>query len=98
MSRTVRIQEINMKDVCLNPIELIAYQDKQQQKRIANMAHRFQIEEQREPIYINENYTVIWRGHTRYLAARRLGWKLIKAIILTAEEWQAHCEKNPEEV
>jgi len=54
---------------------------------VADMARALAEDGQREPIVVDPTLTIIWNGHTRYLAARRLGWRTIKAIVLTPDQW-----------
>jgi len=72
--------------VCDRSIDKFAYESPEQQKEIDKMAKRLQDEGQREPIRLREDLTII-DGHLRYFAARRLGFKLIKAVIISTKEW-----------
>ena len=87
---------IKIEDIHLDPIELVGYSDPDQKKRIHRCARSLREKGQLELIYINENFTKIWKGHTRYLAAKELGWKTIKAIIMSEEEWKVYITKRPE--
>lgn len=46
-----------------------------------------------EPIIVSEELE-IRDGHMRYLAAKKLGWKLIKVIIMNDEEWNAYMKRG----
>lgn len=56
-------------------------------EKVKEMAQALAKDGQKEPIVTDPELTVIWKGHTRYLAAKQLGWKKIKAILLTGEQW-----------
>lgn len=60
------------------------------EKRIKNMAKSLQEKGQLAPIYINKTLTAIWDGHTRYLAAKRLGWRKIRVVLMSQEEWSLY--------
>lgn len=82
--------KIRIDDVRLDPVTTAGYQTPDQRKRIDGMARDLKERGQLEPIIINEDHTIIWRGHTRYFAAKWLGWPSIEAIIMSAEEWTAY--------
>ena len=42
---------------------------------------------QKEPIAVDPSFTIIWRGHSRVLAAKIAGLRSLKAIALTEDEW-----------
>lgn len=76
--------------------ELKRYEtDPDQQKRVERMVELLQKQGQLDPICLNEDYRKIWRGHTRFLAAKKLGWKTIKAEVMNAKKWEAHLAIEP---
>jgi ParB-like chromosome segregation protein Spo0J len=52
------------------------------------MAKRLDEEGQKEPIVLDPTLTQIRDGFARYLAAKQLGWKTIKATVMTDGEWK----------
>jgi hypothetical protein len=79
--------KIRVDDIRLDPVTIRYYQSTDGQKLVDNMVRKLKERGQREPIIVNEDLTVIWRGHTRYFAAKRLGWAFIEAIIASSDEW-----------
>jgi len=63
-------------------------------KRIDKMAVSLQEEGQKDPIFVNNELTTIWDGHTRFKAAEKLGWQTIKVIKMTDKEWEACIQKT----
>jgi ParB-like chromosome segregation protein Spo0J len=55
--------------------------------KVNAMADSLKKEGQREAIVIDPSHKIIWKGHTRYLAAKKLGWKKVRAMIMTEKEW-----------
>jgi ParB-like chromosome segregation protein Spo0J len=94
-----KVVEIRLENIQLDAQELEVLRkyetNPELQKHVAEMVASLEKEGQLEPICLNENYTKIWRGHTRFLAAKKLGWKTIKAEIMNAEKWQAHMMTEP---
>jgi len=56
--------------------------------KVNEMAKRLDEEGQKEPIVLDPTLTQIRDGFTRYLAAKQLGWKTIKATVMTDREWK----------
>jgi ParB-like chromosome segregation protein Spo0J len=56
--------------------------------KVNEMAKKLGGEGQKEPIVLDATLTQIRDGFARYLAARQLGWKTIKAIVMTDGEWK----------
>jgi ParB-like chromosome segregation protein Spo0J len=52
------------------------------------MAKKLDEEGQKEPIVLDATLTQIRDGFARYLAARQLGWKTIKATVMSDGEWK----------
>jgi ParB-like chromosome segregation protein Spo0J len=77
-------------DIRLDPVTIASYGTREQQKRVEEMAKDLKERGQLEPIIVNRDLTIIWRGHTRYFAAERLKWPSIEAIVMNAEEWSAY--------
>jgi len=82
-------QYIKTEDIQPNPIALRSYSVKSQQKRINKIAKFLQEGGQPPPIIVDKDL-VIRDGYTRYLAAKKIGLKEIKAIIMSDEEWSAY--------
>jgi len=82
--------KIRVDDIRLDPVTIRYYQTPEGQKLVEDMSRELQKKGQLEPIIVNEDLTVIWRGHTRYFAAKRLGWLFIEAIIMGNNEWSAY--------
>jgi hypothetical protein len=82
--------KIRLDDIQLDYALLKDYENPENKKRIGKMARDLKGGKQFEPIIVNEDLTVIWDGHTRYLAAKRLGLQFIDAIIRTTEEQKAY--------
>ena len=83
MMKSRGIVEIKIDDIQLNPSDTLAYESPEQQRKIDKMAKRLREEGQLEPIRLREDLTII-DGQLRYFAARRLGCKVVKAIIVSA--------------
>ena len=56
--------------------------------KVNEMAKRLDEEGQKEPIVLDPTLTQIRDGFARYLAAKQLGWKTIKATVMTDGEWK----------
>ena len=56
--------------------------------KVNEMAKKLNEEGQKEPIVLDATLTQIRDGFARYLAARQLGWKTIKATVMSDGEWK----------
>jgi len=56
--------------------------------KVNEMAKKLDEEGQKEPIVLDPTLTQIRDGFARYLAAKQLGWKTIKATVMTDGEWK----------
>lgn len=56
--------------------------------KINEMAKKLDEEGQKEPIVLDPTLTQIRDGLARYLAAKQLEWKTIKATVMTDGEWK----------
>ena len=56
--------------------------------KVNEMAKKLNEEGQKEPIVLDPTLTQIRDGFARYLAAKQLGWKTIKATVMTDGEWK----------
>ena len=90
--------EIHMADIRLDPLIIASYGTCEQQRRIEQMIESLKEQGQHKPIIVNENLTIIWSGHTRYFAAKRLKWATIDAIIMNADEWDEYIMTNNAQV
>lgn len=90
--------KIRMEDIRLDSGITEGYLIPEQQERIDDMARDLKERGQLEPIIINEHLNIIWRGHTRYFAAKKLKWPLIEAIIMNTEEWSTYIMSNGAQV
>lgn len=88
-SRKIAINEIH-----LDAMTIASYKTPVQQKRIVLMAESLRKKGQLESIIVSEDLSVIWRGHTRYFAAKKLKWKTIEAIIMNNKEWNDYILTN----
>lgn len=86
MMKSRAILEVKIDDIQLNPSDKLAYESPEQQRKIEKMAEHLREEGQLEPIRLTEDLAVL-DGHLRYFAASRLGWKVIKAIMMSVEEF-----------
>lgn len=97
--RSGKIVEVKMEEIRLDAQELKELKryetDLDLQKGVKIMVGLLQRQGQLQPIVLNENCTKIWRGHTRFLAAQKLGWKTIKAELISAKEWEARLHTEP---
>jgi len=84
----VQTKDVRIDDIKVDPIEFLGYDTPERQRCIDLMARSLQEKGQLEPICINEDFSKIWAGHIRYLAAKKLGWNSIKATIMNVEEWK----------
>jgi ParB-like chromosome segregation protein Spo0J len=73
--------KVKIDQIKLNPSDTKAYEgDPDQVKRVAKMARLLQKEGQLKPIKLNSDLTIV-DGHTRFHAAKKLGWEEIDAVI-----------------
>ena len=56
--------------------------------KVTEMAKKLNEEGQKEPIVLDPTLTQIRDGFARYLAAKQLGWKTIKATVMSDGEWK----------
>lgn len=56
--------------------------------KVNEMAKKLDEEGQKEPIVLDPTLIQIRDGLARYLAAKQLGWKTIKATVMTDGEWK----------
>jgi ParB-like chromosome segregation protein Spo0J len=56
--------------------------------KVNEIAKKLNEEGQKEPIVLDATLTQIRDGFARYLAAKQLGWKTIKATVMTDGEWK----------
>jgi len=56
--------------------------------KVTEMAKKLNEEGQKEPIVLDPTLTQIRDGFARYLAAKQLGWKTIKATAMSDGEWK----------
>jgi ParB-like chromosome segregation protein Spo0J len=56
--------------------------------KLNEMAKKLDEEGQNEPIVLDPTLTQIRDGFARFLAAKQLGWKTIKATVMTDGEWK----------
>jgi len=56
--------------------------------KVNEIAKKLNEEGQKEPIVLDPTLTQIRDGFGRYLAARQLGWKTIKATVMSDGEWK----------
>jgi hypothetical protein len=89
----LKSKTVSVGDIRLNRTELVVYNVEEQRKRIAKMVLALQNGQDYEPIIVSEGLA-IRDGHTRYLAAKKLGWKSIKVIIIDDEEWNEYITKR----
>lgn len=87
-------KRLRISDIRLDPITISGYENRTQQEKIERMIESLKEKGQLEPIIANEDLTIIWRGHTRYFAAKRLKWRFIKAIIMNNTEWNDYILSN----
>jgi len=90
--------KIRIDGIHLDPATLASYKTPEQEKSIKSMVKSLQEKGQLEPIVVNADLTVIWRGHTRYFAAKRLEWSFIEAIIMNEKEWSNYISSNGAQV
>jgi len=86
--------KIKINDIHVSPVELSNYSSPEQLRKIDHMAEKLKAQSQLEPIVVNEDLSIIWKGHTRYLAAKKLGWKDIDVKIMTSEEWSKYLREG----
>ena len=86
--------KIRIDDIHLDPVTLAGYETPEQQERINSMAKSLKVKGQLEPIIINPDLATIWRGHTRYFAAKKLKWEFIEAIVVDGKEWNDYIGSN----
>ena len=56
--------------------------------KVNEMAKKLDEEGQKEPIVLDATLTQVRDGFAGYLAARQLGWKTIKATVVSDAEWR----------
>jgi len=56
--------------------------------KVNEMAKKLDEEGQKEPIVLDATLTRIRDDFARYLAAKQLGWKTIKATVMSDGEWK----------
>jgi ParB-like chromosome segregation protein Spo0J len=95
---TRKPKRIRIDNIHLDPVTLASYETPEQRKRIGLMADSLKEKGQLQPIIVNLDLTIIWRGHTRYLGAKKLNWQFIEAIIMSDKEWNDYIESNSAQV
>ena len=86
-----RSEDVALVDFNVRENEFVTYY---REKRIEQMAESLQREGQKDPIFVKNDLTSIWDGHTRFLAAKKLSWPTIRVIKMTVEEWQAYIQRT----
>ena len=58
------VKRIRIDDIHLDPATLASYENPEQKERITQMAESLREKGQLQPIIVNQDLTIIWRGHT----------------------------------
>lgn len=94
-----KIVEVELKAIRLDAEELEELKryetDPDRRKHVNRMTALLSEQGQIQAILLNKDCTKIWRGHTRFMAAQKLGWKTIKAELISAEEWKVRLATEP---
>ena len=56
--------------------------------KVNDMVKKLDEEGQKEPIVLDATLTQIRDGFARYLAAKQLGWKMIRVTVMSDGEWK----------